>query len=145
MRHGKAFRKFSRKSAHRRSMFRNMATSLVLAEGCRTTIEKAKEVRKVIEKLVTKARTDSLTSRKQVHAYLQDPAAVKKLFTVIGPRYKGRPGGYTRIVRLDRRTGDAAQMALIEFVDRTDPTTAVAPAAAPQAEKKAAKKTNKAA
>jgi large subunit ribosomal protein L17 len=118
MRHGNAFRKFSRTSAHRQSMLRNMATSLVLKDGCRTTIEKAKELRRVVEKLVTASRADTLAARKNAHSYLKDKTAVARLFTVIGPRFKTRPGGYTRITRLERRTGDAAQMAFIEFVDR---------------------------
>ena len=116
MRHQHGYRTLNRKSAHRRSMFRNMVTSLVMHERCETTIQKAKELRPIAEKFVTLAGNDTLAARRKAYSYLFDKKAVHKLFAELGPRYKTRPGGYTRILRNRIRVGDAAEMAVIEFV-----------------------------
>lgn len=116
MRHGNAFRKFNRSVAHRRALFRNLATSLILKESFETTVAKAKDLRRVVEKIVTLGREDTLARRRQAYGYLFSKEAVHKLFTDIGPRFKGREGGYTRIVRTRVRPGDAAELAQIEFV-----------------------------
>ena len=128
MRHAKAFRKLGRNPAHRRATLRNLATSLVLHNSIETTLEKAKELRRVADKLVTLGKKDSLHSRRQAMKYLfqinreesgnsQKLTAVHKLFTEIAPRYKERNGGYTRVVRSRVRDGDKAQMAIIQFVE----------------------------
>jgi large subunit ribosomal protein L17 len=116
MRHAKTYRKFSRTPSHRRAMFRNMATSLFIHERLETTVEKAKDLRGVAEKLITLAGTDTLHARRRAYGYVQDKAAVRKLFDEIGPRFKERTGGYTRVVRTRVRAGDAAEMAVIELV-----------------------------
>lgn len=121
MRHRKSGRKFNRTSAHRQAMFKNMAASLVEHELIRTTLPKAKELRRVAEPLITLAKNDSVANRRLAFARLRDPAAVKKLFEDIGPRFKERPGGYTRILKSGFRAGDAAPMAYIELVDRARP------------------------
>jgi large subunit ribosomal protein L17 len=118
MRHGKSGKKLSRSVSHRRSLMRNMATSLILHESSETTLIKAKSLRPVVEKLITLGRTDSLHNRRQALSYLTDKKAVHKLFAVVGPRFIGRNGGYTRIVRTGYRVGDAAEMAVIAFVDQ---------------------------
>lgn len=116
MRHGKAHRKFSRTPAHRRAMFRNMATSLLQHERVETTIHKAKDLRPVAEKIISLGCEDSLHNRRQALGYLKSKEMVHKLFAEIGPRFKERPGGYTRITRTRIRNGDAAEMAVIELV-----------------------------
>lgn len=118
MRHRKSGRKFNRTSAHRQAMFKNMAASLVEHELIKTTLPKAKELRKVAEPLITLAKNDSVANRRLAFARLRDAAAVKKLFEEIGPRYKERPGGYTRVLKCGFRAGDAAPMAYIELVGR---------------------------
>ena len=118
MRHGNAHRKLGRTASHRNSLFRNMATELLRHETMRTTIEKAKELRPIVEKLVTLGKNDSLHSRRKAYSYLVDKDVVHKLFAIIGPRFKKREGGYLRIVRADVRPGDAASMAYIEFVEK---------------------------
>ena len=115
MRHQGAFRKFSRSPAHRRAMFRNLATSLVERERFETTIQKAKDLRRVVEKLVSLASTDTLANRRQAHGFLMTKDSVHKLFTDIGPRFKGRAGGFTRVIRTRIRACGAAEMGLIEF------------------------------
>ena len=117
MRHLKSFRKFSRTPAHRRALFRSLATSLLREERCVTTIEKAKDLRSVVEKLITNARTDSVHARRQAYAYLLSKEVVHKLFAEIAPRYAERPGGYTRVLKTGNRHGDAAEMAIIELVE----------------------------
>lgn len=116
MRHNKAYRKFGRTPAHRRAMFRNMATSLFQHEKIETTLHKAKDLRSVAEKLITTAKEDNLHNRRKAYGYLQSKAVVHKLFAELGPRYKDRPGGYTRVVRTRRRNGDAAELAVIQLV-----------------------------
>lgn len=118
MRHGKSGKKLSRSVSHRRALLRNMASSFILVEQAETTISKAKTLRPLIEKLVTMARNDSLHTRRQAYSYLLDKSAVHKLFADIAIRFKGRNGGYTRVVRSGIRHGDAAEMAVIEFVDK---------------------------
>lgn len=116
MRHGNGYRKFQKSRAHQKAMFRNMATSLFLHERCETTVEKAKELRRIAEKLITLGRKDSLHARRQAYSYIMDKDVVHKLFADIGPRFKTRPGGYTRIVRTRYRKGDAAELALISLL-----------------------------
>ena len=120
MRHAKTHRKFNRRSDHRKAMLANLAASLIKHEQITTTLPKAKDLRPVIEKLVTLSRRGAkdLHARRQALAQIKDADQVTKLFDVIGPRYKGRPGGYTRVLKAGFRHGDNAPMAIIEFVDR---------------------------
>ena len=118
MRHRKSGRHLNRTSSHREAMFRNMASSLIEHEIIRTTLPKAKELRRVAEPLITLAKEDSVANRRLAFARTRDKAAVGKLFTELGPRYQTRPGGYTRILKCGFRAGDAAPMAFIELVDR---------------------------
>src|SRR5215831_15800451 len=118
MRHGYAHRKLNRKSEHRRAMFANMAASLIRHEQIVTTLPKAKDLRPIVEKLVTLGKRGDLHARRQAIAEMRDLAMVKKLFEVIGPRYKSRNGGYTRVLKAGFRYGDSAPVAVIEFVDR---------------------------
>ena len=120
MRHGKAHRRFSRQSEHRKAMFANMAAALIKHEQITTTLPKAKDLRPVVEKLVTLGKRGDLHARRQAIAQMRDVAMVKKLFDVIGPRYKGRNGGYTRVLKAGFRYGDSAPVAVIEFVDRDE-------------------------
>jgi large subunit ribosomal protein L17 len=120
MRHGKVHRKLGRKPEHRKAMFANMSASLIKHEQIVTTLPKAKELRPVVEKLVTLAKKGGLAARRQAIAEIRDVAQVKKLFEVIGPRYKERNGGYTRIMKAGFRYGDNAARAVIEFVDRDE-------------------------
>jgi large subunit ribosomal protein L17 len=120
MRHGIAHRKLGRKPEHRKAMFANMAAALIKHEQIVTTLPKAKELRPVVEKLVTLGKRGDLHARRQAIAQVRDVAMVKKLFEVIGPRYKDRNGGYTRVVRAGYRYGDNAPVAVIEFVDRDE-------------------------
>lgn len=118
MRHKNAGRKFNRTSAHREAMFKNMAASLIKHELIKTTLPKAKELRRVVEPLITLAKVDSVANRRLAFARLRDKEAVGTLFTVIGPRYNSRPGGYLRILKCGFRAGDNAPMAYIEMVER---------------------------
>ena len=118
MRHQKSGRKFNRTSAHRGAMFSNMAASLIKNELIRTTLPKAKELRRVAEPLITLAKVDSVANRRLAFARLRDKEAVGTLFTVLGPRYTNRPGGYLRILKCGFRAGDNAPMAYVELVDR---------------------------
>lgn len=118
MRHRKAGRKLGRNSSHRLAMFKNMTTALVREELIRTTLPKAKELRRVIEPLITRSKVDTLANRRLVFARLRDRDAVTKLFGEIGPRYASRPGGYLRILKCGFRSGDVAPMAYVELVDR---------------------------
>ncbi|MBB3227414.1 large subunit ribosomal protein L17 [Luteibacter sp. Sphag1AF] len=124
MRHQKSGRKLNRTSSHREAMFRNMASSLVKHELIRTTLPKAKELRRVAEPLITLAKTDGVANRRLAFARLRDKQAVGKLFVELGPRYRERPGGYLRILKCGFRPGDNAPMAYVELVDR--PATAAA-------------------
>ncbi|MBK1852728.1 MULTISPECIES: 50S ribosomal protein L17 [Marinobacter] len=118
MRHRKSGRKFSRTSAHRKAMFRNMTASLVGHELIKTTLPKAKELRRVAEPLITLAKVDSVANRRLAFSRLRDDAAVAKLFNELGPRYNERPGGYLRILKCGFRAGDNAPMAFVELVGR---------------------------
>jgi len=118
MRHGNAYRKLNRTAEHRRAMFGNMAAALIKHEQIVTTLPKAKDLRPIVEKLVTLGKRGDLHARRQAIAEIRDVAMVKKLFDVIGPRYKERNGGYTRVLKAGFRYGDSAPVAVIEFVDR---------------------------
>ena len=118
MRHGKAHRKLNRTASHRKEMFANMAAALIEHEQIVTTLPKAKEMRSVADKLITLGKRGDLHARRQAIAQIRDVAQVKKLFDVLGPRYKERNGGYTRVLKAGFRYGDNAPMAVIELVDR---------------------------
>ncbi|HEY6258517.1 MAG TPA: 50S ribosomal protein L17 [Xanthobacteraceae bacterium] len=120
MRHGKVHRKFNRTSEHRRAMFANMAAALIKHEQIVTTLPKAKDLRPVVEKLITLGKRGDLHARRQAVAKIRDIAMVKKLFEVLGPRYKERNGGYTRVLKAGFRYGDSAPVAVIELVDRDE-------------------------
>ena len=117
MRHRKSGRQLNRNSSHRKAMFQNMANSLFLHEVIKTTLPKAKELRRVVEPLITKSKSDSVANRRHVFSKLRDDAMVAKLFTELGPFYKDRPGGYVRILKAGFRTGDKAPMAIVQLVD----------------------------
>ena len=118
MRHRKSGRKLNRNSSHRKAMFRNMAVSLMQHEIIKTTLPKAKELRRVAEPLITMAKTDSVAKRRLAFSRLRDRSVVTKLFNELGPRYKERPGGYLRILKCGFRPGDKAPMAIVELMDR---------------------------
>ena len=118
MRHRESGRKLNRNSSHRRAMFRNMAVSLIEHEVIKTTLPKAKELRRVAEPLITMAKTDNVAKRRLAFSRLRDRNIVTKLFNELGPRYKERPGAYLRILKCGFRTGDKAAMAIVELVDR---------------------------
>jgi large subunit ribosomal protein L17 len=134
MRHHLSGRQLSRNSPHRHAMLRNMSVSLLRHETIRTTLPKAKELRRVVEPLITLAKTDSEARRRLAFARLRDAAIVEKLFAELGPRFKARPGGYTRILHMLPRPGDSAPMALMQFVEGA---VEAAPPAEKQDEKKA--------
>ncbi len=117
MRHRNSGRQLSRNSSHRHAMLRNMATSLLRHETIRTTVPKAKELRRVVEPLITLAKADSLAKRRMAYSRLRDEGVVEKLFTDLGPRFKARAGGYTRILKMEPRPGDSADMALMQLVE----------------------------
>lgn len=125
MRHQKAGRKFNRTSAHREAMFRNMAASLIKHGLIKTTLPKAKELRRVAEPLITLGKIDGVANRRLAFSRLRDKEAVGTLFTTLGPRYQSRPGGYLRILKCGFRVGDNAPMAFVELLDRPEPTEAV--------------------
>ncbi len=116
MRHRQSGRPLGRNSSHRRAMFRNMSASLLRHESIKTTVPKAKELRRVVEPLITLAKKDGVAQRRRAFDRLRDKEIVGKLFTEIGPRYKDRPGGYLRILKIGHRAGDAAPMALVQLV-----------------------------
>jgi len=120
MRHGIAYRKLGRKPEHRKAMFANMAAALIKHEQIVTTLPKAKDLRPVVEKLITLGKRGDLHARRQAIAQVRDVAMVKKLFEVLGPRYKERNGGYTRVLKAGFRYGDSAPVAVIELVDRDE-------------------------
>ncbi|MBT8126095.1 MAG: 50S ribosomal protein L17 [Gammaproteobacteria bacterium] len=123
MRHRKSGRHLNRNSSHRNAMFSNMTNSLFEHEVIKTTLPKAKELRRVAEPLITLAKDDSVAKRRQAYASLRNKSTVGKLFNELGPRYKERAGGYTRIMKCGYRAGDAAPMAYIELVDRPESTS----------------------
>lgn len=118
MRHRKSGRKFNIDSSHRSALFRNLSVALISNEAIKTTLPKAKELRRVAEPLITLAKNDSVANRRLAFSRTRDKAAVGKLFTELGPRYKERPGGYIRILKCGFRAGDKAPMAYVELVDR---------------------------
>jgi large subunit ribosomal protein L17 len=120
MRHGNSGRKLNRTASHRKAMLANMAVALIKHEQIVTTLPKAKELRPYVEKLVTLGKTDTLHTRRQAYAQLPDKQWAAKLFDILGPRYKERPGGYIRVLKAGFRFGDNAPMAVIEFVDRDE-------------------------
>ncbi len=145
MRHQLSGRQLSRNAPHRAAMLRNMAASLLRHETIRTTLPKAKELRRVVEPLITLGKDDSDANRRRAFAQLRDAEVVVKLFETLGPRFKTRPGGYTRILRMDPRAGDAAPMALMQLLDQPELATDAASdedeaPAKKTAKKKAAKK-----
>jgi large subunit ribosomal protein L17 len=127
MRHGLGLRKLNRTSSHRLAMLRNMMNSLIEHEAVKTTLPKSKELRRVVEPMITLAKVDTLANRRLAFDRLRDRNSVTKLFTVLGPRFNARPGGYTRILKMGYRVGDNAPMAFVELVDRGE-ETAAAPA-----------------
>lgn len=124
MRHRKSGRTLGRTSAHRKAMYKNMAVSLIKHETIRTTLPKAKELRRVVEPLITLAKEDGVARRRLAFARLRDKETVAKLFTELGPRFKDRPGGYLRILKIGFRPGDSAPMALVQLLDQPEQTTA---------------------
>src|SRR5271168_2898475 len=122
MRHRNSGRQLSRNSSHRHALLRNMATSLLRHETIRTTVPKAKELRRVVEPLITLAKIDSVAKRRLAYARLRDVAVVDKLFDDLGPRFKARAGGYTRILKMEPRPGDSADMALMQLVEALETT-----------------------
>ncbi len=127
MRHHLSGRQLSRNSPHRHALMRNMSVSLLRHETIRTTLPKAKELRRVVEPLITLAKTDAEANRRLAFARLRDTEVVEKLFADLGPRFKARPGGYTRILRMGPRPGDSAPMALMQLVDGPQPAVAQKP------------------
>ncbi|CAH0351618.1 50S ribosomal protein L17 [Aquabacterium sp. CECT 9606] len=126
MRHGHGLRKLNRTSSHRLAMLRNMANSLIQHEAIKTTVPKAKELRRVVEPLITLAKNPTLANKRLAFDRLRDRDNVVKLFNVLGPRFAARPGGYTRILKMGFRVGDNAPMAYVELVERTEAADAVA-------------------
>jgi large subunit ribosomal protein L17 len=141
MRHHLSGRQLSRNSSHRHALMRNLAIALLRFETIRTTVPKAKELRRVVEPIITLGKTDSIAARRRAFAQLRDEALVEKLFTDVGPRFKARAGGYTRILKMEPRPGDSAPMALVALVDKAVAKTE----AAPVPEAKPAKRARKAA
>ncbi len=127
MRHLKSGKKLNRTSSHRTAMYRNMVASLVEHEAIRTTLPKAKELRRVVEPLITVAREDTVANRRLVFNRIRDKKAVGKLFSDLGPRFANRPGGYLRVLKAGFRAGDQAPMAYVELVDRATPASVEVP------------------
>ena len=123
MRHKKSGRRLGRKSPHRRAMYRNLAASLLVHETVRTTLPKAKELRRVVEPLITLAKEDGVSRRRLAFDRLRDAAAVGRLFGELGPRFKARPGGYLRILKIGYRVGDSAPMAIVQLLDQPAKTS----------------------
>lgn len=121
MRHRNSGRQLSRDGSHRKATLQSMANALIKCEAIRTTVIRAKELRRVVEPLVTLARIDTVAKKRLAYARVRDRETVSKLFSDLGPRFKSRPGGFTRIMRCGFRAGDAAPMAIIEFVERPEP------------------------
>jgi large subunit ribosomal protein L17 len=144
-RHANTGRKLSRNTSHRKALLDNLVRAVILAEHIETTTPKAKEARRVVERVITKAKANTLAARRVVHRTVRDQAALAKLFEVIGPRFKERPGGYTRIVHTQNRKGDNAPMAILELVERSpkaaeEPKPEKKAEAKPEAGEKAEKK-----
>jgi large subunit ribosomal protein L17 len=144
-RHANTGRKLSRNSSHRKSLLQNLVRSVILEESIRTTTPKAKEARRLVERVITKARENTLASRRVVHKTVRDQAALAKLFETIGPRFKARPGGYTRLIHVQNRVGDNAPMAILELVEKSEKTEKTEPEKKPASDKKAEEKKTEAA
>jgi len=136
-RHANAGRKLSRNTSHRKALLDNLVRAVILNESICTTTPKAKEARRLVERVITKARENTLASRRVVHKTVRDQAALAKLFQSIGPRFKERPGGYTRLVHVENRVGDNAPMSILELVEKSEKAE---PEKKPAPEKKAAAK-----
>jgi large subunit ribosomal protein L17 len=136
-RHANTGRKLSRSSSHRKALLDNLVRAVILNESIRTTTPKAKETRRLVERVITKARENTLAARRVVHKTVRDQAALAKLFQSIGPRFKERPGGYTRLVHVENRVGDNAPMSILELVEKSEKAE---PEQKPATEKKAAAK-----
>src|SRR3954465_12604463 len=137
-RHANTGRKLSRNTSHRKALLDNLVRAVILEESIRTTTPKAKEARRLVERVITKARDNTLAARRLVHRTVRDQAALAKLFSVIGPRFKERKGGYTRLIHTGNRVGDNAPMAILELVEKSEKTAETpAPEKKPAAEKKA--------
>ena len=140
-RHANAGRKLSRNSSHRKALLDNLVRAEILSESIRTTTPKAKEARRLVERVITKARQNTLAARRVVHKTVRDQAALARLFETIGPRFKERPGGYTRIIHVENRVGDNAPMSILELVEKSEKAEPEKKAEkAEKAEKKAAAK-----
>ena len=140
-RHANAGRKLSRNSSHRKALLDNLVRAVILSESIRTTTPKAKEARRLVERVITKARQNTLAARRVVHKTVRDQAALARLFETIGPRFKERPGGYTRIIHVENRVGDNAPMSILELVEKSEKVEPEKkPDKAEKAEKKAASK-----
>jgi large subunit ribosomal protein L17 len=126
-RHANTGRKLSRNTSHRKALLDNLVRAIILEESIRTTTPKAKEARRVVERVITKAKANTLSARRIVHRTVRDQAALAKLFEVIGPRFKTRPGGYTRLVHTGNRIGDNAPMAILELVEKSEKAEAPPP------------------
>ena len=137
-RHANAGRKLSRNTSHRKALLDNLVRAVILSESIRTTTPKAKEARRLVERMITKARQNTLAARRVVHKTVRDQAALARLFETIGPRFKERPGGYTRIIHVENRVGDNAPMSILELVEKSE--KAEPEKKADKAEKKAASK-----
>ena len=133
-RHANAGRKLSRNTSHRKALLDNLVRAVILEESIRTTTPKAKETKKLVERVITKAKADTVAARRIVHKTVRDQAALAKLFETIGPRFKERPGGYTRLIHVQNRAGDNAPMAILELVEKSEKTEE------PKAAEKPAKK-----
>lgn len=119
-RHANTGRKLSRNTSHRKALLDNLVRAIILEESIRTTTPKAKEARRVVERVITKARENTLAARRVVHRTVRDQAALAKLFETIGPRFKARPGGYTRLIHTSNRAGDNAPMSILELVEKSE-------------------------
>ena len=144
-RHMNTGRKLSRNTSHRKALLRNLIRAVILEESILTTTPKAKEARRVVEKVITQAKAGTLAARRNVHKTVRDQAALAKLFETIGPRFKARPGGYTRVIHTETRVGDNAPMSILELVEKSEkaaaePKPAKAKAEAPKADAPAAEK-----
>jgi large subunit ribosomal protein L17 len=128
-RHANAGRKLSRNTSHRKALLDNLVRAVILSESIRTTTPKAKETRRLIEKVITRAKSNTLAARRIVHKTVRDQAALAKLFDTLGPRFKTRPGGYTRIIHTQNRVGDNAPMSILELVEMTPKEEAAKPSA----------------
>ena len=140
-RHANTGRKLSRNTSHRKALLDNLVRAVILNESIRTTTPKAKEARRLVERVITKARQNTLAARRVVHKTVRDQAALARLFETIGPRFKERPGGYTRIIHVQNRVGDNAPMSILELVEKSEKAEPEKKADKPEkAEKKAAAK-----